>query len=403
MAAAGSRLPAMGISQALTSRSDGYAPAGPPSLVADSIRALRETLADEAPDLVPRLDAATPDWALEPGPARARGGAAGELVPDIDYARHPYYRDFADQDETARQAAADRFFEMFRYLLDAEQALALRSARSGRHRRPEDAPRSEALKTLEETGVYSFRLSPSKLGELIERSQPAVDALDARRRGLTPEQRGVEGVLEPLADRKTAGEAFEFYDDMLRSEGIYELVQQYYGCPVKFMGVTLQITTGEDRGLASICSYPDGRRAPSYYMHMDSSAGSLKILMYRSEPVTRRNGAFRYLEGSHSALDPVERAIRKANDKSGVEKLKPSGRQLFMGLPPCLRRKANFGNDLLPETGFDAERLVERETICEGEPGQGFLADVNGVHRGNLHEDEGGRREMFKFLLKAAL
>lgn len=381
---------------------EGYAPAGPPSVFAGSVRALRDALAEEAPDLVPRLDALTPDWAKTPTDPVSRAPPSAELFPRIDYDRHPYYREYAGASEAARRAAADRFFEMFSFLLEAEQGLALRAAKSGRHDRAADAPRSAALRALEETGLYSFRLGPSKLGELQERSQPAVDALDAQRKSMSPQTRGVEGVLQVLADRNAIDADYEFYDDLLRGEGIYDLAEQYYGCPFKFMGVTLQVTTGEDRGIASVCSFPDGRRAPSYYMHMDSSVGSLKILMYRSEPVTERNGAFRYLEGSHKVLDPVERAIRKANDKAKLEKLKPSGREAFMALPPCLRFKANFGNDLLPETGIDAEQLVARETICNGEPGQGFLADVNGAHRGNLHEDPAGRREMFKFLLKAA-
>jgi hypothetical protein len=70
-----------------------------------------------------------------------------------------------------------------------------------------------------------------------------------------------------------------------------------------------------------------------------------------------------------------------------------------MGLPPYLRKKANFGNDLLPEVGFDNESLIAREVICEGEAGDGFLCDINGIHRGNLHLDPNGQREMFQILL----
>ncbi len=165
--------------------------------------------------------------------------------------------------------------------------------------------------------------------------------------------------------------------------------------------MNLQINSGDDTGIARACSYPDGRRAPSYYMHIDSAVGVLKILMYRSGPVSADTGAFRYLPGSHKALDPVQRAIRKACDKAGLDGLKDETRALFMALPPSLRRKANFGNDLLPETGADTDALLQREVALEGEAGDGFLADINGVHRGNLHADPSSRREMFKFVLKA--
>ncbi len=73
-----------------------------------------------------------------------------------------------------------------------------------------------------------------------------------------------------------------------------------------------------------------------------------------------------------------------------------------MALPGCLRRKANFGNDLLPEAGFDTDALMAQELAFEGEAGEAVLVDINGAHRGNIHTDPQGRREMFKFVLKAS-
>ncbi len=254
---------------------------------------------------------------------------------------------------------------------------------------------------MQDDGVWRFRLTPSELAETLERSEPAAQALEARRLSLSPDQRGVEGVLQLLAEHSSPGADLEFYDGLLRSHGVYETLERYYGCPFRLLAVNLQINSGDDTGIARACSYPDGRRAPSYYMHIDSAVGVLKILMYRSGPITADTGAFRYLPGSHKALDPVQRAIRKASDKARFDGLKDDTRALFMALPPALRRKANFGNDLLEETGADTDLLLDREVSLEGEAGEGFLADINGVHRGNLHADPTGRREMFKFVLKA--
>ena len=380
----------------------GYAPAGPPGLITRSLHALGDALGREAPELLPRLqDLIAPDGSAggADGPPRA---AAGELFPEIDYDLHPYYQDFAGADETLRRMAAERFFEAFSGLVRAEQALAARAAKAGRNQRPADAPSSQALEDLQTKGLHRFRLSPSELDEILARSQSASEALEVRRTALSANERGVEGVLQFLAERSAMNEDFEYYDALLQGRGIYDLIEQYYGSPAKLLAVNLQINSGDDTGISKACSFPDGRRAPIYYMHLDSAVGLLKILMYRSEKVSAQNGAFRYVMGSQRVLDPVQRAIRKACDKAGFDNLTDDARQLFMGLPPCLRRKANFGNDLLPETGADADALVARETILDGEAGDGFLADINGVHRGNMHSDPAGRREMFKFVLKVA-
>ncbi len=284
-------------------------------------------------------------------------------------------------------------------MMQAEQAVARRAARS----EPDaGTPPSPALKALQDDGVWRFRLTPSELAETLERSEPAARTLEAKRSQLSPEQRGVKGVLQLLADETRPDADLEFYDGLLRSHAVHETLERYYGCPFRLLSVNLQINSGDDTGIARVCAYPDGRLAPTYYMHIDSAVGVLKILMYRSARVTAETGAFRYLPGAHKALDPVQRAIRKTADKAKFEGLKDETRAMFMALPRAFRRKANFGNDLLEETGADTASLLEREVALEGDAGEGFLADVNGVHRGNIHSDPTGRREMFKFVLKAA-
>ena len=381
-----------------TAQIETFSPAGQPGRIDASLRALALELKHEAPELLPRLRALLPDGETDGDTAASPTGEAAGLFPVPDYDRHPYYHQFANPDAALRETAADRFFEDFTALVQAEQALARRAGRS----QPDPAaPASPAVQALRDDGIWRFKLTPSELAETLERSEPAAQALETRRRSLSPDQRGVEGVLQLLAEHASPGAELEFYDGLLQSHGINQTLDRYYGCPFRLLAVNLQINSGDDTGIARVCSYPDGRRAPSYYMHIDSAVGLVKILMYRSGPVTADNGAFRYLPGSHKALDPVQRAIRKASDKAGFDGLKDETRARFMALPTALRRKANFGNDLLPETGADTDTLLEREVALEGEAGEGFLADINGVHRGNLHADPSGRREMFKFVLKA--
>lgn len=380
---------------------EAYSPVGRSQGIDASLRALAIELKAEAPELLPRLHALLPAEQLD-GPAAAPPGAEADAVfPVPDYDLHPYYRAFARPDQALRAEARVRFFDAFGALVQAEQAMARRVLKASYGPRPAEAAPSPALQALQDEGVWRFRLSPSELAETLERSEQASQALEVRRRSLSADQRGVEGVLQLLAEHGAPGADFEFYDGLLQSHDVYRTLERYYGCPFRLLAVNLQINSGDDSGIARACSYPDGRRAPSYYMHIDSAVGVLKILMYRSGPVSADTGAFRYLPGSHKALDPVQRAIRKACDKAGLDGLKDETRALFMALPPSLRRKANFGNDLLPETGADTGALLDREVALEGEAGEGFLADINGVHRGNLHADPSGRREMFKFVLKA--
>lgn len=375
-------------------------PVGSPGLIEASLRALCDELRSEAPTLAPGIEALLPEDSAAPEGLGSDGARADLLFPTPDYDHHPYYRELGPLAAGEREGVVDRYMETFSNLVRAEQALARRVARSA-VARPQGEARGAGLAALEDAGIWRFQLSPSELGETLERSEPAARALETQRVAMAPEQRGVEGVLQLLAEHANPGEDFDFYSGLLTSHGVYELLEQYYGCPFRLLAVNLQINSGDDTAIARVCSYPDGRRAPTYYMHIDSAVGVVKILMYRSGPVTADNGAFRYVPGSHRALDPVQRAMRKASDKSGLDGLRESSRAAFMALPPCLRRKANFGNDLLAETGMDAGHLLDGEIALEGEGGEGFLADINGVHRGNLHASPDGRREMFKFVLKA--
>lgn len=375
-------------------------PVGSPELIDASLRVLCGEVRREAPELAPALESLLLDDPDADGAPVGAGPGDQALFPTPDFDRHPYYSEFGNADAALGDKAADRYLESFSNLLRAEQALARRAARNAAPRPRGDA-RSPALAALEDDGIWRFSLTPSELSETLERSEPASLALEARRLSLAPEQRSVEGVLQLLAEHATPGEDFDYYSGLLDSHGVPELLEQYYGVPFRLLAVNLQINSGQDTGIARACSYPDGRRAPTYYMHIDSGVGLVKILMYRRGPVTADNGAFRYVPGSHRALDPVQRVMRKASDKSGLDSLKAPARAEFMALPPALRRKANYGNDLLPELGMDTGELLAREVVLEGEAGDGFLTDVNGAHRGNMHDDPEGRREMFKFVLKA--
>jgi hypothetical protein len=334
-------------------------------------------------------------------PAQANGGLRETFFPTIDYPAHPYYKDFAAPSDELRQSAFDRFSEEFNRLFEAEMKL---SRYTEKH--PGDATRTDASPEVQDVtaglrrdGIVGLRLSSDDRAAMIEASGDAVTAVDKRRQELDPQRRGVEAVTSTVAHMKQPDDKYQFFTDLLTRNGIFDACRQYYGFPFTLKFVMAQVNEADDRGIANTCRFPDGTRSPVYYLHIDSSIGAMKVIIYRSDEVTAEAGAFRYYPGSHSVLTATERCIRKANDKAGFDAVnKDKSRASFMALPAEVRLKANFGNDLIGDTAL-TEGLLDRERVCDSSGGDLLLFDSNGMHRGAVFERPEGRREILQLLL----
>lgn len=177
--------------------------------------------------------------------------------------------------------------------------------------------------------------------------------------------------------------------ELLELLGILPVASAYLGGKARVVTVACQINSVEDTSIwkggfqNTELAYP-----PTSYMHIDSAMGVLKLIYY-FQPTDDRNGAFRYVRGSHLlSRNPVDLAIRKANDKAGLESRSEKGRRRFSALPSFFRRKAAFGYDL-PADSPESRELLKNEVILSSAQGRFILFDVNGVHRGAMvHEGD---------------
>ncbi len=74
----------------------------------------------------------------------------------------------------------------------------------------------------------------------------------------------------------------------------------------------------------------------------------------------------------------------------------PQERHLFAALPRTLRRKAKFGDDLVPEDAR-GKWLLDRERVVRSKEGDVFVFDVKGVHRGGLVRN--GERRIIQVMM----
>jgi len=132
------------------------------------------------------------------------------------------------------------------------------------------------------------------------------------------------------------------------------------------------------------------------YLHVDTTYGILKGAIYIHE-VGPDNGPFCYVRGSHRAkVGWLEGMIRRTNDYCGFSGRRPDARKKFMALPRMLRRKAEFGGDIL-DNSIDASLLREGHLSLTSSYGNCILFDGTGIHRGGM-VNRGERRCVFILL-----
>ena len=263
---------------------------------------------------------------------------------------------------------------------------ALSSFRTSRNADPSSIPAT----TLREDGIATARIAEQAMHALRARvSGPLEQLLRDRATGAATSFKGNQKVFT----RKEHGELYGFVDELLVESGLMEAASAYLGRRVHTTRLLLQVNDRRDQYLYQ--SFPDAslRNSRTNYMHIDRAYGCLKCVVYLSV-VDKRSGPFSYVLGSNRLdLGAMGGIVRRAVDRSGLAGCDRETRRLFMALPALLRKKAEFGSDLLD--GSEAsERLLGAEFNFTSEFGNVAIFDNLGIHRGGLVK-EGQRHTMF--------
>jgi hypothetical protein len=181
---------------------------------------------------------------------------------------------------------------------------------------------------------------------------------------------------------KNAPEFIECLRAALEEQGVLAAASDYIGVRVALREVVkLQVTDADDapwRPHFADVGLPD---PATTYMHVDSEPRFVKCMLYLNE-LTLDNGPFSYVLGTnHVRMSRFEYMVRKANDRSGLDRCDAATRELFAALPRSLQLKSEFGNDLF-DASPDAAALLAHEYAFTSQDGRLIFFDNTGVHRG---------------------
>lgn len=251
---------------------------------------------------------------------------------------------------------------------------------------------SDKLAELKKSGIVNLSLSPQKFIELKKLINQKMPELDKKREASDFQDLGVETASLQLGRKRTdETDVFHFLQDELRDNGVLGLASAYLEKKMSLKFVNLQINESTDGGVKKYSTFSSGNVSDCYYMHIDSAVRNLKLIIYLNE-VEKSRGAFRYILGSHKWMTPLEKCIRRANDRAGLDALDRDAMTLFYNLPSCFQMKANFGNDLVGKFENLGKSLLNMETTFEGRDGDMLVFDNSGVHRGAIFMKPGKRK-----------
>jgi hypothetical protein len=313
-------------------------------------------------------------------------------LPQIDYDAHPGYDAFRAEGPARRQEALDRLTPALatkrRWLERGAEVFGVRATSSA----------DSTADTLARDGAVGLRLDERLLEPVKAAAAPLVQSLKrlhaARHaKGKPLKFQHAQSDLQTAGVWTAAGEGCAApIEALIKRSGALDIAAAYYpGCQVALHGVCVRRNV-EDQ---PFFRRDDGSPEPlTMGMHIDSAAtATLNGVIYLNE-VGEAQGPFRYVKGSnHWNWDLEDRAIRKAVDEVGFP---PTGDAAFLALPPELRRRANFGADLLDDTPASRE-LLSAEATFLSDACDMALFDSDGAHRGGDVRE--GHRASILFVL----
>ena len=270
-----------------------------------------------------------------------------------------------------------------------EVAAGLRVSRSG----DAGAADPDLSARLSADGIVSARFSRSEMARLRGMTSSYLSGLLAKREFVSfTTFKGNQHVFT----REEHCYVYDVVTELFAKHGLLRAAGAYLGREVELKRLLLQANDCRDQYLYNC--FPDVGLGNSRtnYMHIDRGYGSLKCIVYLSE-VGERNGPFCYVLGSNRLNLGFSKAlIRRAVDRAGLAGCDREARQLFMALPPALRKKSEFGSDIM-DGSANSESLLEAEFRFTSECGDVAVFDNLGIHRGALVE-EGRRIALFAVL-----
>jgi hypothetical protein len=262
-------------------------------------------------------------------------------------------------------------------------------------RRPAVPANPALLNQLKSDGIVCLTLSPDEIENVRAVTNPGFSKLDERRAGIPLDKRKFDDNVY-WCTRAADPQAFKTVEDIFGHYGIIETASAYLGRPVGVKHVNAQINDEDyafwKRQFADT-KIPDPWGS---YLHVDATYGMLKCAIYVHE-IGPDGGPFCYVRGSQRAkVGWFEGMVRRTNDFGGLSGRKAEVRRKFMALPRFLRKKAEFGADILDDS-TEAKRLREGHFSATSNYGNCILFDGNGIHRGGM-VNKGERRCIFILL-----
>jgi hypothetical protein len=287
-------------------------------------------------------------------------------------------------------SSALRYISMFTRIRVSRMIGTLTGAR-----RPAAPTNPALLNRIKADGIVPLMLTADEIEQVRAVTEPGFAKLDERRGGIPVEKRKFDDNVY-WCTRSADPQAFTTVENIFNRYGITDAASAYLGRPVGVKHVNAQIN---DQDLAFWKRvFPDTQLADPWgsYLHVDATYGMLKCAIYVHE-IGPDGGPFCYVRGSQLAkVSWFEGMVRRTIDFAGLSSKKPEVRKKFMALPAFLRKKAEFGADIL-DGSSEAKRLREGHFSATSNYGNCILFDGNGIHRGGM-VNKGERRCVFILL-----
>lgn len=314
-------------------------------------------------------------------------------LPQIDYDSHPAYIGLQEEARGRREEA----FARLEPILESKRRWLARGADAFSGRRT-CAQGDSTADALARDGAASLKLNESLLGPVKSAARPLLDSLETLHRNRHLKGKALK-FQHTQIDLRVNGEWTEAgalcagaLEALISIRGVIDIAETYYpGCSARLHSACVRRNVERQ----PFFSRGDGQPDPKTMgMHIDSGAtASLNGVIYLND-VGHDQGPFRYVKGSnHWEWDLEDRAIRKAVDES---RFSIAADSTFFALSPELRRRANFGADLVDEASESAVLRAREVTFCSDQADM-VLFDSDGVHRGG--DVRAGHRSAVLFVM----